>query len=150
MGLYICYNKESNKYIKMIKKPKINEIKEIKKLVDSSKEMDIIEESFSLDYYERILDKGILLIAEENNKIVGVCFGTYNKKEKWADLLGLIVRKEFRKKGVGSGLVKKFERTCKKYKLKTIDLYSDKLQLNLFRKLKYKQGRIYISFRKKL
>lgn len=133
----------------MIRKARKSEIREIKKLVDSFKEMDVIPDTFSEQYYQRILKKGILFVAEENNKIIGVCFGDYDLKEKWADLLGLVVKKEFRKKGIGSLLIKEFEKTVKKKKLKTIDLYADKTQLSLFRKLNYIQGRTYISFRKK-
>ena len=132
------------------KKAKNSEINEIKRLVDSSREMDTIPETFPKEYYKRILKKGILLIAKENNKIMGACFGTYNLKEKWADLLGLAVKKEFRKKRYGISLVKEFERIAKKNKLRTIDLYADKTQLRLFRELNYKQGRTYTAFCKKI
>jgi hypothetical protein len=39
-----------------------------------------------------------LLVAIENNKLVGVCFGTYNIQEKWADLLGLVVKENLERK----------------------------------------------------
>jgi|SRR3989338_8101382 len=134
----------------MVRKAKKSEVEEIKKIIDSSEEMDTMSETFPKAYYERIIEKGILLIAEENKKIVGVCFGTFNAKEKWADLLGLTVLPKFRNKGLGSSLVKAFEEFVKKKKLKTIDLYADKKQLLLFRKLGYKEGRAYTAFRKKL
>ena len=134
----------------MIRLANKSEIKEIKKIVDAFEEMDVISETFPREYYERIIKKGILLVSEENEKIVGVCFGTYNTKEKWADLLGLVVLPEFRNKGIGSSLVKYFEKIAKENKLKTIDLYVDKKQLSLFRKLNYNEGRSYTAFRKKL
>ncbi len=133
-----------------IRKASKSEIKEIKKLIDSFEEMDTIEETFNEEYYKRILSKGVLLVAIENKKIIGVCFGTYNKKERWSDLLGLAVKKKFRKNGIGNSLVKEFEKIVKNKSLKIIDLYADKLQINLFRKLGYKQGRTYTSFRKRL
>ena len=133
-----------------IRKAKNSEIKGIKKLVDEFEEMDVIKETFPETYYRRILQKGILLVAIESNELVGVCFGTYNTKEKWADLLGLVVKKSFRKKGIGSSLVKEFEDIVKNKKLKRIDLYADKTQLQLFKKLSYEQGRTYTAFRKKL
>ena len=92
-----------------IRKAKESEISEIKKLVDSFEEMDLIENTFTEKYYNRILKKGILLVAIEDDKIVGVCFGTYNLREKWADLLGLVVKEEFRQKGVGRSLINRFE-----------------------------------------
>jgi N-acetylglutamate synthase-like GNAT family acetyltransferase len=134
----------------IIKTAKIFEIGEIKELFDSSKEMDSIEETFSEDYYKRIIKKGILLVATEKNKLVGACFGTYNIKEKWADLLGLVVEKKFRKRGIGTALIKKFEKIAKSKKLKTIDLYADKEAIELFDKLNYRKGRTYTAFRKKL
>jgi len=133
-----------------IRKAKNSEINEIKRWVDEFEEMDVIKDTFPEAYYRRILQKGILLVAIENKKLVGVCFGTYNTKEKWADLLGLVVKENFRKKGIGSSLVKEFEKIVKNKKLKTIDLYADKTQLQLFKKLSYKQGRTYTAFRKKI
>jgi len=109
---------------------------EIKKLVDSFEEMDVISDTFSKDYYQRILKKGILLVAVKEDKIIGVCFGTYNIKEKWADLLGIVVRQKIRNQGIGTLLIKKFESIVKDKKLKTIDLYADKKQIKLFNKLK--------------
>ncbi len=133
-----------------IRRAKNSEIREIKKLVDTFQEMDVIKETFSETYYRRILRKGILIIANENGVLVGVCFGTYHTQEKWADLLGLVVKEKFRKVGIGSSLIKEFENIAKNKKLKTIDLYADKTQLQLFQKLNYKQGRTYVAFRKKL
>lgn len=134
----------------MIRKAKPSEIPEIKKLIDSFKEMDLIPETFSVEYYKRILAKGILLVAESDNGIVGVCFGNYNQKEKWADLLGLVVKLRLRRKGIGSNLVKEFEKIAKRKKLKTIDLYADKKQVALFNNLRYVKGRTFTAFRKKV
>ena len=132
-----------------IRKAKEPEVPKIKKLVDSFEEMDVISDTFPENYYQRILKKGILLVAIRDNEIIGVCFGTYNLKEKWADLLGLVVKPEFKNSGFGNSLIKKFENIVKSKKLKTIDLYADKKQIRLFNKLKYKQGRSYVAFRKK-
>jgi len=134
----------------MIRKAKKTEISKIKKFVDSFEEMDTTSETFPEKYYQRILNKGILLVKVEKDELIGVCFGTYNLKEKWADLLGLVVKQNFRKKGIGSLLVKEFENIIKKKKLKIIDLYADKNQIKLFENLKYNKGRTYTSFRKKI
>ncbi len=112
-----------------IRKAKVSEIKEIKRLIDSFEEMDIIPETFSEEYYKRILKKGILIVAVQEHEIIGSCFGTYNEKEKWADLLGLAVKEKFRKRGIGILLVKEFEKICKSKRLETIDLYADKSQV---------------------
>ena len=130
----------------MIRWAKKADINKIKKMVDSF-EGDI--DTFTKKYYERIIKEGILLVAEENKKLVGVCFGNYKTKEKWADLLGVVVIPEFRKKGIASSLIKEFESFVKKNKLKTIYLYADKKEKKLFKKLQYKQGKTYVSFTKK-
>ncbi|MBI2451975.1 GNAT family N-acetyltransferase [Candidatus Pacearchaeota archaeon] len=132
-----------------IRLAKKSEVLQIKKFVDSFEEIDTTKETFSLQYYKRIIKKGILLVAEENKKIIGVCFGTYNVKEKWADLLGIAVKNKFRSRGIGRSLVKEFENFVKSKKLKTIDLYDNKNQVGLFKNLGYKKGRVYIAFRKK-
>lgn len=133
----------------VIRKAKTSELKAVKKLLDSTPEMDSESDTFSLAYIDRVLKKGILLVAEEKGFIVGVCFGNYNSKENWADLLGLVVKPQWRGRGIGEMMVREFEKIVKSNKIKTIDLYSDKLRQKLFKKLGYSQGRTYISFRKK-
>lgn len=133
----------------MIRYAKKAEIPLIKKLFDSFEEMDTIPETFPIDYYERILKRGILLVFEEDDIILGAVFGTYNIKEGWADLLGIVVKKEYQGRGIGGALVKEFESIVKSKKLKTIDLYADKKQAGLFRKLGYVEGSTLVAFRKK-
>lgn len=131
-----------------IRKAKLSEVNEIKQLVDSVEEMDVTRDTFGDGYYERLIRSGILLVAIDQEKVVGVCFGTINSKEKWADLLGLIVEIAYRKQGVGSTLVQEFEKIAKQKKVKEINLYADRLQIGLFNKLGYTQGRAYTAFRK--
>jgi N-acetylglutamate synthase-like GNAT family acetyltransferase len=132
-----------------IRKAKSSEIPLIKEFIDSYEEMDVISETFSKEYYLRIINKGILLVCFNDKELIGVCFGNYNKKEKWADLLGLVVKTNWRKKGIGSSLINEFEKIVKENKLVTIDLYADKKQIKLFNELGYTKGRTYTSFRKK-
>ena len=48
----------------MIRKARESELKEIKKFIDSFDELDLVWETFSQEYYERIMKKGILLVAD--------------------------------------------------------------------------------------
>ena len=134
----------------MIRKANSLEVSNIKKFVDTFEEMDVVTGTFSEEYYKNLIIKGILIVAEEDNEIIGVCFGKYNIKENWADLLGVVVDKDYQKKGIGSNLVKEFEKIVIDKKINLIDLYADKEQNTLFTNLGYKEGRAYISFRKKL
>lgn len=133
-----------------LRKAKTSEIPQIKQLVDSYEEMDVLSETFPQEYYERILEKGILLVAVTDDSLVGACFGNYNTRENWADLLGLVVEENSRNKGVGSSLVKEFEKIVREKGLGTIDLYADKNQVKLFSDLGYAKGREFVAFRKKL
>jgi N-acetylglutamate synthase-like GNAT family acetyltransferase len=129
----------------MIRKAKKSEITQVKKLIDSYEKS---KEVFSEDYFLRILKKGILLVSIEENNLIGACFGTYNKRENWADLLGIVVDKKSKNKGIGVQLVKEFERIIRIKKIKAIDLYADEKQRLFFKKLNYTSERKYIAFRK--
>jgi len=134
----------------LIRKGKRREINDIKTFIDSFEEIDTTEETYSKEYYEKLLDTGILLVATNNENIVGCCFGTYSEKENWADLLVLVVKEKERKKGVGKTLISEFEYLVKSKNISTIDLYGDKTQIDFFTNLGYTQGREYVSFRKEL
>ena len=127
---------ESNMQI-TIRKASIKDFKIIKKL---AKEID---EEISIYYFKRLL-RNICLVAEEN-KIVGVIYGEYNKKEKWTYLSGIVVLKEFRHKGIGKKLIKEFE----KKKVGTIEVFAKEDTLaRILPKFGYKSGHRYINFTK--
>lgn len=135
----------------MIQNAKLEDIDKIKFFVDSfSKELDLDKDTFSKKYYRRILKEGIILIARNNNKIVGVCFGKYNQDENWADLLLIIVDINYRKSGIGKQLILEFENLVKSKNISSIDFYGDEESLNFFKKMGYEEGRRYISFRKSI
>lgn len=131
-----------------IRKAKEEEIQDIKKFVDTFKEMDTDPNTFTKKYYERILKEGILLVAKKED-IIGVCFGKYNEKEDWADLLGLAVHEKHRKQGVGTALLKRFENIVEEKNISTIDLYAHKNQVQFFENQNYEKGPTYTAFRKK-
>lgn len=134
----------------MIRKAKSSEIGFIKRFVDSFDEMDVIDETLTEDYYERILKRGFLLVSEEEGKIIGVCFGSYSKEKKSLNLTGLVVKRDFRGKGIGKALVEEFEKNALKKGIKSIELYASLSQANLFKSLGYKRGAKFIAFRKNL
>ena len=131
-----------------ITKATIDQIAEIKALIDSAAELDTIKETFSLSYFTRLMEKGIVLIAISKKKVVGVCFGTYSAKEQWADLLGLVVLAKYRNNEIGTQLIHRFEGQVKNLGINTIDLYSDISQKDFYEHMGFKKGRQYISFRK--
>lgn len=126
-----------------------SELSVVKKIIDSADEMDTDEDTFSLEYLKRILDSGVLLVAIEN-ELVGVCFGKYHSQEAWADLLGVVVHKEHRRKGVASRLIESFEEIVQAKGASSIDLYSNPETQEVFSKQGFIQGRSYVAMRKKL
>jgi len=137
-----------------IRASKPREVGSIKKLVDSSESLDTEEDTYTEEYFERLIDEGILLVAVENEKgeadIVGACFGTYSSEEGWADLIGVVVHESLRREGIGKKLVKEFEREASKEDVSTIDLFADKSSTEFFDKLGYERGREYVAYRKML
>ena len=134
----------------VLREAKKNEIKKIKQFVDTFEEMDTDSETFTEEYYARILEEHLLLVVSRETEIIGVCFGKYNTNEGWADILGLCVHKEHRRKGWGTKLIREFENRVKKQDVNSIDLYADKKTAQLFKQNGYDEGRTYIAFRKKI
>lgn len=127
-----------------------SELEVIKRIIDSSEEMDADKETFSLNYLRRILKEGILLVTTKEEELIGVCFGKYNPKESWSDLLGIVVDKDFRQQGIASKLIEKFEAIVKEKQIQSIDLYSSINQKDFFKKKGYTEGKTYVAMRKKL
>ena len=133
----------------MIRDAKQEDIDFVKALIESSDEMDADPETFSEEYFKRIIKKGILLVDEEDDEIVGACFGTYKNEEQWADLLGIVVEEKFRNQRRGKALVTAFEEKLSP-EIKTIDLYADETNTHLFDSLGYQRRRKYVAYRKHL
>jgi N-acetylglutamate synthase-like GNAT family acetyltransferase len=127
-----------------------SEVLAVKKLVDTTKELDVQNETFPRTFFSRVQKSGILFVATRNSRIIGCCFGTWNVKEKWADMLGLVVEKKERKNGVGRKLVHAFEEKAHTQGIRTIDLFAHHTVKGLFPKLGYTAGETYVAFRKKL
>lgn len=81
------------------------------------------DETYSEEYFSRLIKQGVVLVDEEDAGIVGLCFGTYNQEERWADLLGVLVLKEYRLQGRASALVAAFEEALPS-NIKTVDRYT--------------------------
>jgi N-acetylglutamate synthase-like GNAT family acetyltransferase len=127
------------------------EISDIKTLVDSAKEMDTDESTYTVDYFEKLLSKQLLLVAVKNydtESVVGTCFGKYSAEEDWADMVGLVVQKGHRNEGIGTELVEAFEQIVAEHDISTIDLFADQSRQSFFDQLGYEEGRTYVAFRK--
>lgn len=133
-----------------LRKALSSDVERIRTIIARTEELDAAPETFSRQYITRIIRRGILLVALVSNTIVGICFGTHNQKENWADLLGLAVLPASRGQGIGRTLVRAFEDAVRHKNIDSIDLYADRDSAGFFEKLGYQPGRTYISFRKSL
>lgn len=70
-------------------------------------------------------------VAVEDAKIVGSIFGTFNGRRGW--IYHLAVHPNFQKKGLGSLLIKKAEKTLKKMGAKRVLLGVDKSNLEVLK-----------------
>lgn len=135
--------------MKGIRKAKLSDVDSIKRLIERSSEFDVISEVFTEDYYEYFIRSGVALVAEEGDKIIGVCFGNFNIKNNLAEMKGLFVIPKFRKTGIAGKLVEEFESFVKKKGVGTIIFYAKRNQGRLFKELGYKHGGVSIPFRKR-
>lgn len=133
----------------MIRTAKEEDIAEIKAFVDSSPEVDAEETTYTEEYFGRLLEEQILLVDEQEGRIMGVCFGTFNEPEGWADLLAVVVDENLREEGVGSALVKRFQELMPPG-VRSIDTYASAESQKLFDNLGYERRRSYVAYRKYL
>ena len=92
----------------------------------------------------------IFFVAEDGKEIVGYLYG--EKAAGDAALLWLLVVKpEYRSKGIGKKLIEKFEQECKKRKLYEIILYAprfNKRTHKFYENLGYNHGMEMVEFNK--
>lgn len=130
---------------------RLSDLKDAEELL-SANELDC--RVFPNDYYERLIgskDMGIFVVAEDGAKIVGIIYGEFNTEEHWAELIGVAVLEEYRCLGIGSKLIKVFEKIARKNGARTVDLYANVETLaNIIERLGYEKRHTYILCRKKL
>ncbi|MCF7910373.1 GNAT family N-acetyltransferase [Candidatus Pacearchaeota archaeon] len=95
----------------------------------------------------------LVLVAEINKKIIGVCicnFGRISKTD--ADLVDIYVLKKFRNRGIGNKLMKELYKELKKKGIKNLGLYSENNNktLNFYKKQGFQIGRLIRRCDKKI
>lgn len=99
-----------------VRKATVSDVKIIHKLINEfAQKGEMLPRSLN-ELYENIRD---FFIAEENNKIQGVC-ALHILWEDLAEIRSLAVKKEAQKKGIGSLLVKKCLKEAKKIGVKKV------------------------------
>jgi len=110
-----------------IRRGKKHDAKELLHLLNKTPELqgNKNEKFYTINYVHGCLnvkDKGFVLIAEENKKIIGFLIAEIWKKKEYSFLDDIFVSPEFRRKDIASKLEKEYEKYCKKIKLRSIIL----------------------------
>ena len=134
-----------------IRETKKEDIEKARELL-SHKELGWNNSTYNKAYYERLADTkegAIFLVAEDNNEIIGVIYGEYSIKEDWSELMGVVVKENHRKKGIGVNLMNKFEDIIRNKGISMIETDANLNTLTKFiHKLGYEKGNIYVNCRK--
>lgn len=80
-----------------------------------------------IDYNEKLLKNGIVLVAKDKDIIIGILGGyinDFNGKEAYISILE--IEKEYRKLGIACNLIKEFEKMANENNMKKIRLYTHK------------------------
>jgi len=97
--------------------------------------------------------KFIVLVAEENSKILGFCISQLGvPMPDCADVVDINVSKKAQGKGIGQKLMAELYKRLKKKKIKNLGVYSENIPktIKFYEKQGFKRGRTVIRFDKKL
>ncbi|MFH1589210.1 MAG: GNAT family N-acetyltransferase [archaeon] len=101
-----------------------------------------------LEYFADYVKKGIMLVAKENDEVLGFITGEYMLNNYvWID--AIVVKPEIRGKGVGKLLFSEFKELLKKKKVKHIYLMAPKFNTNtvaFYQSIAMKKGEEFIEF----
>lgn len=107
---------------------------------------------FKKFFLKKYLDENYFLVAEDKKTIAGLILGEPTKAHG-AIIWMLVVSKKNRGKGIGSLLLKEFEKRLKKLEVQWIVLYGYRKNpkvLNFYRKHKFSEGVGSIEFVKNI
>jgi ribosomal protein S18 acetylase RimI-like enzyme len=109
-----------------IRTAKLSDSKEILNLLVTTPELQGFGELDSFYSEDFVIDciedkkRNLVLLAEENKKIVGLLIAEIWLKKKYSFFVSLVVLQGYRDNGIGTMLYTKYEEYCKQNELKTI------------------------------
>jgi len=142
-----------------IRKGKLKDLEELYKILNETPEL--YGGNYEGEVYRKKEVKSILtnrktdlvLIAEEDKKIVGFLIAEMSKKKESSYLADIYVKPYYRKKGVASKLLEEYENICKKMNIEEIiglTLKTNEKMHSFMEKNKYKRGKELIQFEKRI
>ena len=141
-----------------IRKGKISDFKELMEILNSTPQLQDSKDgkSYSRKWVEAsIKDEkdNFILIAEERGRLAGFLLSEVWRNKNFSEMVDLYVKPEFRKMGVATMLVKRYEKNCRKYHLNSISalvLASNKRMQKFMKKNGYKKGNIFYFYGKQM
>ena len=131
---------------------KVTDLKQCEDLCNSPELLYPDGGHFSVGHLKHLLNDKYFLVTEDKIKIIGTIFG--EKLNAGGSIVWVIVvANEYRGKGIGSQLLKKFEKNAKSDNCKWTVLYSAtkiKKTVEFYKKHKYDIGKKYIECAKDL
>ena len=101
------------------------------------------------DFVKLIKNHNSIIVARENNKIVGYLSSRPDKESKWLWVEDIYVKKDFRKKGISKLLIKRISNYHKeKMKKRKLVLLTADRNLEIFRKLGFKKTMNFMEYQK--
>jgi len=138
---------------------KLKDSKEILTLLMNAPELQESEKGDTI-YSEKLIiecikDKkmNLILVAEEDNKLIGVLLAEIWDKKKYSFGINFVVSPKYRSKGVGTKLYQMYENYCKKQNLKTILCLvqtKNKNMQQICKKKGYKKGHAFYLYEKEI
>ncbi len=101
-------------------------------------------------YFRWVIKQGIALVIEYKQQRVGFLIGEINTDIAYAQLVYLFVHPRFRRKTLGTALLKKFLLACRQKGVKYIDLHTKIDATKFYQKFGFKAEGKFITMYKKI
>lgn len=139
-----------------IRKATLQDAREILSILNKAPELQIAEEveTYDQDWINGVLThpkENLVLIAEDEKKIIGLLIAHYLRSVKQSILNDLHVHKDHPRKGVASQLMRAYEKILKKQRLRiqtALILPQNKEMRTFIEKNHYRRGHLFYFYEK--
>lgn len=101
-------------------------------------------------YFRWVIKEGIALVAERGRKTAGFLIAERNDKIAYAQLIYLYVHPQYRRKGLGSELMREFLKACRKKSVKYIDVHAPKSAAGFYTQFRFKEEGKFVALYRKI
>jgi ribosomal protein S18 acetylase RimI-like enzyme len=143
----------------IVRKANLDDSKKILDLLIKTPELqgsDDVDSLYTEEYVINTINDGnmnLVLVAEENDKIIGFLMSEIWINKKYSFLTNFVVDFDYRKKGIGKNIYDEYEKICKDLELKNIVALIHKTNVimqNFCEKKGYNKGHEMYYYEKEL